>query len=312
MGNNYEYGLGRGFHQKQDVWDVIKQSFREGSSLTKLIYINIGLYILIKVLALLGWILQVNNFELMIGDYLALPATTVKIITKPWSLFSYMFLHYDFFHILFNMLWLFWFGKMFLEIIGNARLIAVYILGGLTGAAFYIMAYNFFPVLESSKEFAIAIGASASVMAVVFAVAFYRPNHTVYLMFFGQVKLVHIAIVSVVIDVLSISSGNAGGHIAHLGGALYGYLYAVNYKKGHDIASFFTYFFNTIYNKIKRPKMKVKYGNCTASNMSDKHYNIRKKDEQERINIILDKISKSGYESLTKEEKEILFKSGRN
>lgn len=312
---NNQYGFGGGFNQNKGIWQGIKESFRKGSNLTKLIYVNIGVYVLVKVFALLGWILQISDFGYILGGYLAVPASTDRIFAQPWSLLTYMFLHYDFFHILFNMLWLFWFGRMFIEFIGNARLVAVYILGGLTGAAFYIMAYNFFPVLEASKDYAIAIGASASVMAIVFSVAFYRPNHRIHLVFIGPVKLVHIAIFSVIIDVLSISGGNAGGHIAHLGGAFYGYIYAVNFKKGQDIASVFVALINKvadIFKKHKKPRMKVKYGGQSSAKMNDRQYNARKKDDQERINKILDKISKSGYDSLTKEEKEILFKSGRN
>lgn len=312
--NNYQYGFGGGFNQRKGIWDVIKQSFREGSSLTKLIYINVGLYVVIKLFNLLGWITAKGLLGEDIGTFLVLHATSDSIFTQPWALFSYMFLHYGFLHILFNMLWLFWFGKMFLEFIGNKRLIAVYILGGLTGAAFYILAYNFLPVLEGLAEKARVLGASGAVMAVVFSVAFYRPNHRIHLLFIGPVKLVHMAIALMIIDILFIPDGNAGGRIAHLGGALYGYLYAVNYKKGHDIASFFVAIINGISNlfkKNRKPKMKVKYGTGSASNINDRQYNARKKDEQNRVNKILDKISKSGYESLTKEEKEILFKSGR-
>lgn len=315
MMNYNQYGFGGGFNHRQNIWEGIKQSFRSGTSLTQLIYVNVGVYLLVKIFFLLGWIINISDLGYLFGGYFAVPADTPRILSQPWSLVTYMFLHYDFFHILFNMLWLFWFGKMFIEYIGNSKLVAVYLLGGLTGAAFYILAYNVFPVLEGYKDVAIAIGASASVMAVVFAVAFYRPNYRVHLFFIGPVKLIHIAIFTVIIDVLSISGGNAGGHIAHLGGAFYGYLYAVNFRKGNDIASFFVAFINKIgklFKHPRKPKMKVKYGNPSAASMSDSQYNARKKDDQEKINKILDKISKSGYESLTKEEKEILFKSGRN
>jgi membrane associated rhomboid family serine protease len=312
---NNQYGFGGGYNPRQNFWEVIKQSFRSGTALTKLLYINVGVYLLVKVLSVFGWLMNFEDLDLLFVNYFAIPASTARILTQPWSLITYMFLHHGFMHIFFNMLWLFWFGRMFIQFIGNSKLVPVYLLGGLTGAAFFVLSYNIFPVFADAKYSAIAIGASASVMAVVFAVAFYRPNYRVNLIFIGPVKLIHIAIFSVVLDVLSIRSGNAGGHIAHLGGALYGYLYAVNYKKGHDITAFFVSITNSIANlfkKGKRPKMKVKYGNSSASKMSDRQYNARKKDEQERINKILDKISKSGYESLTKEEKELLFKSGRN
>ena len=280
---NNQYGFGGGFNQRQGIWEGIKQSFRNGTSLTKLIYVNIGVYLLVKVLSVLGWLVNVDELDLIFVNYFAVPSSTSNILSQPWSLLSYMFLHYGFMHLLFNMLWLFWFGRMFLEFIGNTKLVAVYILGGLTGAAFFILSYNIFPVFADAKYSAIAIGASASVMAIVFAVAFYRPNYRVYLFFIGPVKIIHIAIFSVVLDILSIPSGNAGGHIAHLGGALYGYLYAVNFKKGHDIAAIFvalTTRIGNIFKHGKRPKMKVKYGNSSAPAMDDRQYNARKKDEQ--------------------------------
>lgn len=310
-----QYGFGGGFNPRQSIWEGIKQSFRNGSSLTRLIYVNIGVYLLVKVLSVLGWLINIDGLDLIFVNYFAVPSSTSNIISQPWSLVTYMFLHLGFLHLLFNMLWLYWFGRMFLDFIGNSRLVAIYLLGGLTGAAFFILSYNLFPVFADAKYSAIAIGASASVMAIVFSVAFYRPNHRVYLFFIGPVKIIHIAIFSVVLDVLSIPAGNAGGHIAHLGGALYGYLYAVNYKKGHDISAFFVSLMHKLaglFKHHKKPRMKVKYGNKSASSMNDREYNARKKDDQERINKILDKISKSGYESLTKEEKEILFRSGRN
>lgn len=315
MMNNNQYGFGGGFNKRQNAWDGIKHSFKSGTNLTRLIYINIAVYILVKIFFLLGWLFNIPELGLILGNYFAVPSSTSRLLTQPWSVVTYMFLHYDFLHILFNMLWLYWFGRMFIEFIGNKKLVPVYLLGGLTGAAFFIIAYNIFPVFENAKYSSIAIGASASVMAIVFSVAFLRPNYKVYLFFIGQVKLVHIAIFTVIIDLLSISGGNAGGHIAHLGGAFYGYMYAVNFRKGNDITSFFVEITNrigNIFKRHKRPKMKVKYGKRSTSGMNDRQYNARKKDEQERINKILDKISKSGYESLTKEEKELLFKSGRN
>lgn len=308
---------GKGFGQSPfgssgGIKDGLKQSFREGSDMTKLIYINIGVYLAIKLLTVFGFLFGVSNIGYLVIDFLAVPSDTLTLFTKPWTIVSYMFVHEGFLHLLFNMLWLFWFGRLFQEFLGKARLSAVYILGGLSGAGLFMLAYNIFPAFQEAKYSSVAIGASASVMAIVFAVAFYNPSYKIYLFLIGPVKLVHIALVTILIDVLSLSAGNAGGHLAHLGGALYGYLFAMNYRKNRDISHFFVGIIDW-FSKLftRKPRMKVKYGEKKASSMNDKEYNASKKGEQDRINKILDKISKSGYDSLTAEEKQILFKSGR-
>lgn len=308
---------GSGFGQSPfgtsgDIRDGIKESFRTGSDMTKLIYINIGVFIALKLLTVLGFLFGIPNLGYLALDYLAVPSDTTTFLTKPWTLLTYMFVHEGFMHLLFNMLWLFWFGRLFHEFLGRARLSAVYLLGGLTGAGLFIIAYNIFPAFQVDRYSAVAIGASASVMAIVFSVAFYNPSYKIYIFLVGPVKLIHIAIITIAIDILSLPAGNAGGHIAHLGGALYGYLFAINYKKGKDISIFFFAVLDWVSGIFNRkPRMKVKYGEKKANSMDDREYNANKKGEQDRINLILDKISKSGYESLTAEEKQILFKSGR-
>ena len=163
--------------------------------------------------------------------WLAVPADLGSLIYKPWTLITYMFLHYDFLHILFNMLWLFWFGQLFMQFIIPKRMLSVYLLGGLSGALLYIIAFNLIPAFQPSVPVSIALGASASVYAVVVAVCAYIPDYSMGLLLIGRVKLKYIAIVVVVIDILSISQGNAGGHIAHLGGALFVILVCYKAKK---------------------------------------------------------------------------------
>jgi membrane associated rhomboid family serine protease len=315
-------GFGQGgfgnspFNSSESILKGIKDSFRQGSDMTKLIYINIAIFLAMKILAILGFLIGNSGITYQALDLLAVPSDTSTLLTRPWTILTYMFVHKGFLHLLFNMLWLFWFGKMFQESLSRARLSAVYILGGLTGAAIYMLAYNIFPAFQEAKFESIAIGASASVMAIVFAVAFYNPQRKLRLAFIGDVKLIHIALISIIVDVISLPSGNAGGHIAHLGGALYGYLFAINYRKNKDISSFFVSVIDSFSGFISRlfsskPKMKVHRGDNQARHMDDKQYNSRKKEDQERINSILDKISKSGYDSLTQEEKGILFRSGR-
>lgn len=297
------------FSHSESIWEGVKKSFREGTDLTKLIYINIAVFVAIKLLSVIGFLAGVVGISDLIINILAVPSNTADLVSRPWSVFTYMFVHQGFIHLLFNVLWLYWFGQLFQDFIGRTKLTAVYILGGLTGAALYIISYNVFPVFQVEKFSSVAIGASASVMAIVFAVAFYRPNYRLHLVLIGSVKLIHIAIFAIIIDVLSLSSGNAGGHLAHLGGALYGYFFAHNYRKNKDISSSFVNLFKSIFSK--KSKLKVKHRNHDARHMNDREYNSYKKDNQEKINKILDKISKSGYDSLTREEKEILFKSGK-
>ncbi len=293
-------------------FDEFRRTFSRKSTLTQLILINAGVFLFLKILGVMFFLFRQENLEQLVLSYLALPADPQEILKKPWTIISYMFLHYDFLHILFNMLWLYWFGKIFLEYLNPKKLISVYLLGGLAGGLVYVLAFNLFPAFEESVAQSVALGASAAVLAVVMAIAFYVPDYTLNLMFFGPVKLKYIALVTVLIDVLSIRSGNAGGHIAHLGGALFGFLYAVQLRQGKDMTKGFNRFMDSIFSVFKRrPKMTVNYKNPGGKPETDMEYNARRAAEQRAIDHILDKIAKSGYESLSKEEKETLFKSSK-
>ena len=297
-------------YSNQNIWDGIKNSFKEGSNLTKLIYINLGVYLLVKIMGVFSFFFQLETSQIPFLVYwLSVPADTGALLGRPWTIFTYMFLHEGFLHILFNMLWLFWFGRIFLSYLDQKKLLSIYLLGGLTGAATYIFTYNIFPVFEDVRWGAYALGASASVMAVVLATVVYAPNHVIHLMFIGPVKIKHIAIFFIITDIINIPNGNAGGHLAHLGGAFYGWLFISQLRKGKDISAGFNSLMDFFFNLFKRKKkMKVSYKNTTRS-MTDEEYNRSKKVNQEELNRILEKIAKSGYDSLTKEEKEILFKS---
>lgn len=244
-------------------------------------------------------------------EYFAVPSDLGALLSRPWTLFSYMWLHVDFFHLLFNMITLYFLGQLFLEFLGGRKLWSLYIAGGLAGALLYIFFYNVFPVFEEILPYSKALGASASVMAIVVGVAAYVPNFAIRLLFFGEVKLKYIAIVLFVVDVMSISNSNSGGHIAHIGGAAMGYLFAIQWKKGKDVTSFIAStgdYFSNLFSFKKGSKMKVKY----KRKVSDFEYNAQKKAKQEQIDLILDKISKSGYNSLTKEEKDLLFRASND
>ncbi|MFA8434054.1 MAG: rhomboid family intramembrane serine protease [Marinifilaceae bacterium] len=298
-----------GNYSNRSFLDGIKESFRQGSTLTKLIYINLGVFLLVKVLGVFYFLMGADpsgSFSLI--QWLSVPADFNALLHKPWTIFTYMFLHQGFLHILFNMLWLYWFGIIFLSYLDQKKLLSIYILGGLTGAAIFMFAFNLFPVFEEAREYSIALGASASVWAVTIAAVTYAPNHIMHLMFIGPVRIKYIALFFLALDIISIPSGNAGGHIAHLGGAFYGWLYVNQLQQGKDIASGFVALMDSFFSLFKkRSHMKVKYK--STNRMSDKDYNKKKKNEQDQMNEILDKISKSGYDSLTKDEKEILFRS---
>lgn len=296
------------------IWEGIKNSFRQGSSLNRLIYINIGISLILKIIhvvLVLTGLGQGQSFYNLLIEYIGVPADPEYLLYRPWTIFTYMFVQFDFFHLLFNMLWLYWFGSFFLNYFSTRKLAGVYLLGGLAGASLYILAYNIFPFFALTRLSSWAIGASASVMAIVFAVCTYVPQNKVYIFLIGPVKLIHLAIFTAIIDISSIPSGNAGGHIAHLGGALFGYFFILGVKKNRDLTNNFLSFFEKA-GKLFAPRkrMRVKHKK-KVSQMSDFEYNEYKKQRDDRINRILDKISRSGYESLTREEKEIIFKAGR-
>ena len=207
------------------------------------------------------------------------------------------------------MLWLYFLGTLFVQFIGERKLYTVYIAGGILGALLYILFFNIFPVFETVNSSAIALGASASVMAVVVGIGTYAPDYEIRLFGVISVKLKYIALVSFVMDVLSISSSNSGGHIAHIGGAALGFFFAKRWAKGKDITAWVgksTDFLLSLVKPSKKSKMKVKYKRTSTN---DYENGSRKKEEQAEIDSILDKISRSGYDSLSKKEKEILFRA---
>mgnify|MGYP001162821690 CR=1 FL=1 len=284
----------------------IKKAFIRANYLTRLIYINLIVFTIIKFLNVFAFLMQKDTFDIIL--FLGLPADISNLIVKPWTIITYMFTHENFIHLLFNLLWLYFGGKIFLKYLNYKQLISTYFLGGAFGGLMYIFAFNFFPVFEEKLTFSIAIGASASVLAILIAISSYIPNYSVNINLIGNIKLKHIAFISIFIDILSIPKGNSGGHIAHLGGALYGFLYINQLKKGKDWSNWFNRIFDYLttflfYQRIaKNKKSRFK---------SDYKWNKEKNLSKNEIDKILDKISKSGYESLNKKEKEILFKASK-
>ena len=288
------------------IIDEIKLSFKNGTYLTKLIYINIAIWVIVR-LVFVGYSLSGSDGSLMLG-WLALPASFELFISRPWTIFTYMFLHFELLHILFNVLWLYWFGKIFLEYHNQQKLLSLYILGGLSGGLAFMMAYNWLPVFHERIINSQLLGASASVIAIVIAIAVYVPNHLIHLAFIGPVKIKWIAFVSVLLYVISLSGDNAGGNFAHLGGAVWGWIYMSQLMAGRNITGRFDRVTDTFFSWFRRRrKLKIKYNSPNP----DYDYNRKKVSQQNDINQVLDKIGKSGYDSLTFEEREILFKMGR-
>lgn len=301
-----------------NLLDEIRKFFTSGSGLSILILINIVIWILVQVLKVLAFFFNDPEGDLidsLVLHTLAIPAHIPDLVARPWTLITYNFLHIDLWHILFNMLWLFWFGKIFLEFLKIRQLIWVYILGGITGGLIYVLAFNVFPVFSEVVPVSFALGASASVMAIVTAISFYVPGYAIQLLFIGQVRIGYLAIFLFIFDFIMIPSGNAGGHIAHIGGAIFGVVYTFLFRTANmayqpkgtgsvwqQVATWFS-----------RRKKRSSKGNQSYQGrpVSDDDYNLNRKNNQRRMDEILEKISKGGYDSLTGEEKEFLFKSSR-
>lgn len=282
----------------------IKPILQRKDILIRLIVINVCVFFVLVVTNILK--LFGLNITDTILEYIAVPARLDLLLVRIWTVLTYMFVHENFLHILFNMLMLYWFGQIFLSYFNPKSLGSLYVLGGLAGAALFILSFNTIPLLIEMND-APMIGASASVMAIIFAVAFYRPNQEIMLFIFGRVKIIYIAIILFVLDFIGLGSlSNPGGHIAHIGGALMGYIYAKQYLKGKDITKWLNKLIDWFVNIFKpKPskKMKVKY----KKRETDYEYNQKKNNEAEEIDRILDKIKASGYTSLSKDEKKRLF-----
>lgn len=289
-----------------DVINDIKQFYRQGNVVIRFILINVGVFLLANLFLLIEALTQTPIFDSI--KWLAAPSAIGSLLVKPWTVVTYMFLHQDFWHLLWNMVILFFAGRIFHDLLGTRRFINTYFIGGWAGLLLFILFYNVFPVFENQVGAPI-LGASASIMAIFVGIAAYTPNYTVFLPLIGGVKLKYIAIFYVVLDFINIrSGGNPGGNIAHLGGALWGFLWARQLKSGRDISSWFDILVAYLSAMIpQKKKMKVVHKNKKAAAQNT----AQKKADSAAIDEILDKISKSGYDSLTAAEKEILFRESK-
>lgn len=282
----------------------IKNYFNNNMVLYRLVLINILVFIGVNFVDLFGFLFGLNfSLDKLMRLFFGLEAGVGNFIWKPWTIITYMFLHDDIFHILFNMLFLTWTGKLFSEYLGQQKLTATYFLGGIAGGLFYIIAYQIFPAFANHNQ-AILIGASAGVLAVFFAVATLLPNYITQLLFIGNIKLKFLAIIMFLLYAFSIPSGNAGGHISHIGGALFGFVSIKFLQSGTDITKWFTKLFSI--KSRSRKNMKVVY---RSNENADEIYLEKQRMTQENLDRILDKINRSGFDSLTADEKEFLYKA---
>ena len=257
--------------------------------LEKIIFLNVAIYLTPFLINTILFLFNIKNIDLI--KWFTIDADFGQLIFKPWSIITYGFLHGSFSHIFWNMIILYYFGKILNNLFGDKLLKKLYLSGIVAGGLTYVISYNVFPVFRGVES--VMIGASAGVMSVLFYLASYSPQMGIRIFFF-DIKIIYIALFLFFYDIIQIPLNNSGGHIAHIGGAIWGYYYCISNNKGED-------FTQSIFNIFKTTKKK----NTKASQNNNNF-------DQKKIDSILDKISDSGYDSLTKKEKEYLFKVGKN
>lgn len=295
--------------------EEFKNAFqRPNNAHVQLIFINVVVFLFLAVLYVFSTAAGFSPFFESIHSQLAIPAPILSFLAKPWTIITYAFVHdlTGIFHILFNMLAFYWFGKVFIEYLGSDKLIAVYVLGAIAGGILYLVVYNTIPFYVERIPLHGMVGASAAVFAVLVATATLLPDYTFFLLFFGPVRIKYIALIYIVISFLGSVGGNAGGNVAHLGGALIGYVYIKQLQVGVNWGGWITLTLDWIRGLFSpRTKVKVTYRNAEPKTRSTKNATVSGKASQDEIDAILDKISDRGYESLTKEEKEKLFNASK-
>jgi len=293
----------------------IKHNLRQSNTLQKLLVVNICVFLVIVIPAqFINSFRSFNgnnaNYLNWINEWFAMSPAFGIFITRPWTILTYMFMHEGLSHIISNMLIFYWMGRILQEYLGSKKLFSTYILGGLSGAIVFFLAYNIFPLFSGSGVYVPMLGASASVLAITVATATLLPEYRINLILIGEVPLKYIAGFLVLLDLISFGSQDHVAHFAHLGGALFGFVYVRRLKKGTDLAGWFNRIMDKLamlFGSTSRSTMKVKYRRTA----DDDSYLQGKKAKQERIDEILDKIGKSGYGSLNNEEKDFLFRNSR-
>lgn len=308
------------------IWSDVKKEFSYGNMINRLIIVNVAVFILINLVRLVLYFAGGGTVPPFYNQFLyffSISSDWWHDLTHPWAVFTHMFLHEDLFHILFNMLFLYWFGRIVGDLIGDERILPLYILGGLAGCVVYFISANIMPFGASGNSY--ALGASAAVLAIVAASGMLAPDYIMHWLFIGAVKLKYIVAALIFLDIVFLGRDtNTGGHFAHIGGAVFGLFFVLQLREGNDLAAPVNRFFDKIKGlfsgtknqktaKRKGPRMAYKNKSKTVKNRrtkgnaaSDSNLN-----HQEQVDAILEKIKRSGYESLSAEEKEYLFNASK-
>ncbi|MEZ7916139.1 MAG: rhomboid family intramembrane serine protease [Polaribacter sp.] len=279
--------------------NTLKNKYKTGTIIEKLIYLNIAIFLLTLLITVFqGLYKGEQNF---LVEWFSLDNNLDAFLTKPWSIISYGFLHADFIHLIFNMITLYFIGNLFIQYFTEKQALTFYILGTLFGGFLYVISQNYFPLFEGINT--TLVGASAGISAIFIGIATYMPHYQIKIRFIGFIKFWHLAAIWLAFDVVGLIGTNAGGSFSHLGGSLFGYLYVQQASnKKTNISTIFSSFF-----KRKEKPLKTVHKSAKRKQKTVKNSN----QNQEKIDVILDKISKSGYDTLTKTEKEFLFKQGK-
>jgi len=287
------------------MFSEFKSAFQQpGNAHVRLIIINVALFLVMAMVMVISTIAGFADFFKVFWRQFSLSPLLAEVAWHPWTLLTYAFTHSlsDIWHIVFNMLTLYWFGRLFVEYLGSDKLVAIYVLGALAGAVCYLILFNTIPYFERQAGSAM-VGASGAIYAIMVAAATLLPDYTFFLLLLGPVRIKYIALFFIVVSFLGTVSANAGGNLAHLGGALMGFLYIKQLKSGRDWGRWITFLL-----QIRKPRIRVshrKESGTTRNNPSNQEVS------QAEIDAILDKISAGGYDSLSRQEKEKLFQAGK-
>lgn len=293
---------------QRSLKEEVKHYYKYGGSIAKIIVIAVVVFVLQLLIWFIGDLVLKTGLGTLVINFFQMPSGLNQFIKQPWSVFTYIWLHKDPFHLIFNLLGIYWFGSVLKDLIGDAKILPIFLLGGIFGGVFYFLLSDLLFNGIFLKGTFLLMGASGGVMALLGAAATLAPNYGFNLLFFGTVKLRWIAFVYIILNVFSIiNTDNLGGSLAHIGGFIFGALFIIALQSGRDLSKPFyatTDFFEQLF--TKKPKMKVVQKEKKATNVKEAT-KTNESVSQEKIDQILDKISKSGYDSLTKAERDLLF-----
>lgn len=289
--------------------EELKYRYKYGGMAIRLVFLNIAIFLAIQIILVFGRLSGSTEFtEFLAGRIFVLPTDLDLLALQPWTIFTYMFAQFSIWHLLFNMLMLFYFGSLFLSFLDQKRLLYTYIVAGIFGALVEILAHLLIPNIGGTG----VVGASGSIMGILAAVAYHKPNQIIHLFGIIQLRLIFLALFLFILDFIALGTGDGTAHFAHIGGALAGFLASYNIHSPNNMINLLQRFGDSILRLFSRkPKLKVKKGGTNPRMKTDEEYAEEKKIKQQEIDRILDKISKSGYESLTKKEKDFLFNQSK-